>query len=65
MPRYIVNITMPDGSDSVVLADFAYEAAEVVQTTESPLKVRRVEDAQTRQEWFGDDIEQFVKFARA
>ncbi len=62
MPRYIVNITQPDGSDAVTLADFAHEAAFVASSITPPCEVRRIEDSVTRQEWFGEDIEDFIAF---
>lgn len=62
MPRYIVNITQPDGSDSVTLTDFAHEAAFVASSVIAPHEVRRIEDGVTRQEWFGEDIRDFIAF---
>lgn len=62
MPRYIVNITQPDGSDSVTLADFAHEAAFVASSVIPPRGVRRIEDCITRQEWFGESIKDFIAF---
>ncbi|GEB90100.1 hypothetical protein ZMO02_17370 [Zymomonas mobilis subsp. pomaceae] len=50
MSRYIINITLADGTDSVTLTDFTYEAAEVVQTIKKPQRVRRIEDTQTGKE---------------
>ncbi|ASC05195.1 hypothetical protein S101468_00928 [Acetobacter pasteurianus subsp. pasteurianus] len=60
MPRYIVNTTMEDGTDSVTLTDFAHEAAFFAMQVKKPHEVRRIEDAQTGQEWTGSGIGQFI-----
>jgi len=60
--RYIVNITQPDGSDSVTLTDFAHEAAFVASSVIPPREVRRIEDSITRQEWYGENIRGFIAF---
>lgn len=60
MSRYIVNITEKDGNDSSTLVDFAYEVADFALTIRNPRKVRRIEDAETGQEWTGLGIAQFI-----
>ncbi|MFT9459478.1 MAG: hypothetical protein ABF611_07990 [Acetobacter orientalis] len=60
MSRYKVNTTMEDGKDLVTLADFAHEAAYVAAGVKEPCKVRCIEDAETRQEWTGLGIAQFI-----
>jgi hypothetical protein len=60
MSRYIVNVTEKDGTDSVTIADFAYEVADFSLAVKDPRKIRRIEDAQTRQEWTGSGIAQFI-----
>lgn len=59
---YIVNVTNQDGTDSSTITDFAHEAAFVASSVIPPREVRRIEDSITRQEWFGEDIRDFIAF---
>jgi len=59
---YIVNVTNEDETDSSKITEFPHEAAKFASSIVLPLKVRRIEDSITRQEWFGDEIEEFIAF---
>ncbi|NLI27005.1 MAG: hypothetical protein GX413_06410 [Acetobacter sp.] len=57
---YIINVTNPDRTDSSTIKEFAHEAANFALSILPPYEVRRIEDSITRQEWFGEDIKDFI-----